>query len=88
MNLLDFFSDHQQRFPTLFKIMQREASHWVVEVGCERFFGLSGYVSQPRRSTLGVRNYERLAMLATILQSLFIDPSWVAEEYLRRSKAG
>jgi hypothetical protein len=27
-------------------------------------------------------------MLATILQSLFIDPSWVAEEYLRWSKAG
>jgi hypothetical protein len=88
MNLLDFFSDHEQRFPTLFKIMQREASRRAVEVGCERFFGLSGYVSQPRRSTLGVRNYERLAMLATILQSLFIDPSWVAEEYLRRSKAG
>jgi hypothetical protein len=58
--------------------MQREESRWAVEVGCERFFGLSGYVSQPRRSTLGVWNYERLAMLATILQSLFIDPSWVA----------
>ena len=59
-----------------------------MEVGCERFFGLSGYVSQPRRSMLGVRNYERLAMLATMLQSLFIDPNWVAEEYLHRAKAG
>jgi hypothetical protein len=37
MNLLDFFSDHKQRFPTLFKIMQHEASCRAVEVGCERF---------------------------------------------------
>jgi hypothetical protein len=38
------FCDHQQCFPTLFKIMQREASRRAVEVGCERFFGLSGYM--------------------------------------------
>ncbi len=39
-------------------------------------------------SRLNVRNYERLAMLAYIMQSVFIDPKWVAEEYLRRCKAG
>jgi hypothetical protein len=50
MNLLTFFKDHEIRFPTLFVIVQREVSRRVVEVGCEKFFGLSGYISQPRRS--------------------------------------
>ena len=60
----------------------------MVEVGCERFFGLSGYISQPRRSMLGVRNYERIALLSSILQNVFIDAQWVADECLKRSKAG
>jgi hypothetical protein len=88
IDLLEFFNDHKDRFPNLFTIVQREASRRAVEVGCERFFGLSGYISQPRRSRLNVRNYERLAMLAYIMQSVFIDPKWVADEYLRRCKAG
>ena len=62
IDLLEFFNDHKDRFPNLFTIVQREASRRAVEVGCERFFGLSGYISQPRRSRLNVRNYERLAM--------------------------
>jgi hypothetical protein len=49
---------------------------------------LAGYISQPRRSRLNVRNYERLAMLAYIMQIVFIDPKWAADEYLRRCKAG
>ena len=60
----------------------------MTEVGCERFFGLSGYVSQPRRARLGVRNYERISMLANILRNVYVDPKWVAAEYLRRSKNG
>ena len=89
MNLLTFFKDHQNRFPLLFVIVQREVSRRVVEVGCERFFGLSGYISQPRRSMLGVRNYERIALLSSILQNVFIDAQWVApDEYLKCSKAG
>ena len=88
MNLLTFFKDHEIRFPTLFVIVQREVSRRVVEVGCERFFGLSGYISQPRRSMLGVRNYERIALLSFILRHVFIDANWVAEEYLKRCKAG
>jgi hypothetical protein len=68
MNLLTFFKDHETRFPTLFIIIvQREVLRRVVEVGCERFFGLSGYTSQPRRSMLGVRNYERIVLLLFIL---------------------
>jgi hypothetical protein len=57
-----------------------------VEVGCERFFGISGYVSALRHSRLGVRAYERLAMLSSIIRSIYIDPKWVAEEYLRRGR--
>jgi len=60
----------------------------VVEVGCERFFGLSVYVSAPRRNCLGVRTYERLALLASILQNVYIDDEWVAKEYLKRCMEG
>jgi len=88
MDLLKFYQSHKDQFPNILTIIQREASRRAVEVDCERFFGLSGYISQPRRSRLNVRNYERLAMLAYIMQSVFIDPKWVAEEYLRRCKAG
>ena len=45
MCLVRFFGDHKDRFPTLWILVQCEASHGVVEVGCERFFGLSGYIS-------------------------------------------
>lgn len=87
-DLLTFFHDHQTTFPNLFTIVQREASRRVVEVGCERFFNSSGYVSQPRRSQLGVKNYERISLLSVLLNSVYIDPEWVATEYLRRCKKG
>ena len=87
MCLLRFFGDHKDRFPTMWILTQREASRRVVEVGCERFFGLSGYVSSPRRTRLGVRNYERLAMLSSILRVMYINPEWAAREYLTRSKS-
>ena len=50
-------------------------------------FGLSGYVSQPCRNKLGVRNYERIAMVVHMLQNLYTDPKWVAQEYLHCCKA-
>jgi hypothetical protein len=77
MCLLRFFGDHKDSFPTLWILTQHEAFRRVVEVGCEHFFGLSGYISSPRRTRLGVRNYERLA----------INPEWVAREYLTWSKS-
>ena len=75
-------------FPTLWIwiLVQKKASTRVVEVGCERFFALSGYVSAPRRTRLGVRCYERLAMLSMIVNSLYIDPDFIAAEYLRRCR--
>ena len=88
MNILRFFNDHQKIFPILWIVVQCNASRRVVEVGCERFFGLSGYISSPRRTRLGVRTYERLAMLASILKNVYVDPELVAKEYLRRCKSG
>ncbi|EJK63933.1 hypothetical protein THAOC_15380 [Thalassiosira oceanica] len=86
--LLPFFHAHKQIFPTLWVIAQRCDSYRVVEVGCERFFNLSGYISSPQRTRLGVRNYERLAMLASLVRNVYINEEWVAQEYLRRCKAG
>jgi hypothetical protein len=79
MDVLKFFKEHKKYFPTLWIIVQHEAAGQVVEVGCERFFGLSGYISSPRRSRLGVRTYERAAMLALIIQSVYIEYKWVAQ---------
>jgi hypothetical protein len=86
MQLLKFFADHQKSFPTLWILVQKEASCCVVEIGCERFFGLSGYLSSPWCTRLGVRNYEQLAMLSSIVHNVYVDEKWVAKEYLRRCK--
>lgn len=88
INIVRFFKVHKSIFPNLFIIIQREASPRVVEVGCERFFGILGYISQPRRSRLGVRNYERISLLSTILKCIYVNPELVAKEYLNRSKRG
>jgi hypothetical protein len=88
IDVLKFFEEHKKYFPTLWIIVQREAARRVVEVGCEQFFGLSGYISSPRRSRLGVRTYERLAMLALIIQSVYIDNEWVAQQYIEQCKKG
>ena len=42
IDVVQFFSDNSRVFPTLWIIAPRESSRHVVEVGCERFFGLSG----------------------------------------------
>jgi hypothetical protein len=86
MDVLKFFEEHKKYFPTLWIIAQREAARRVVEVGCEQFFGLSGYISSPRRSRLGVRTYKRVAMLASIIQSVYIDNDWVAQQYNEQCK--
>jgi hypothetical protein len=86
--ILCFFLDHKKLFPNLWILAQKEASRRVVEVGCEQFFGLSGYISSACRSRLGVRHYEHLAMFAMIMQKvyIYIDAEWVAKEYLHRCK--
>ncbi len=82
------FEEHKKYFPTLWIIVQRQAARGVVEVECEQFFGLSGYISSPRRSRLGVRTYEHVAMLASIIQSVYIDNKCVAPQYIEQFKKG
>jgi hypothetical protein len=72
MDVLIFFEKHKKYLPTLWIIVQREVAWQVVEVGCEQLFGLSGCISSPRRSRLGVQTYKHVAMLASILQSVYI----------------
>ena len=87
MSLLRFYQDHRERyFPTLWIVEQCEEPTKVVEVGCERFFNISGCVSSEKRTILGVRTYKRLAMLAVMIKKVYIDYEWVAGEYLRRTK--
>ena len=86
INLLRFYEDHSSKFKSLWVLAQCEESNQVVEVGCERFFSLSGCVSSEKRTRLKVRTYERLAMLAAMIKKVYIDYEWVAQEYMRRSK--
>ena len=50
------------------------------------FFNISGCVSSEKQTRLGVRTYERLAMLAVMIKRVYIDYEWVASEYLRHTK--
>ena len=61
---------------------------WNVEVGCERIFSLTGYISAPHCTRLGVRTYKQIAMLASMLPKVYIGMEWVAQEYLKRCKEG
>ena len=88
MELVRFFGDHKKKFTSLWILAQCEAARTRQEVGCERFFSLSGYVSSARRTQLNVRTYERLAMLAAILLKVYVDVDWVSAEYLKRCKNG
>jgi hypothetical protein len=97
-NLADFIGDngrfdlvgflHLQRdaFPTIYKLVACLASIRTNEVGCERFFSTAGYVSCPRRTSLNVRNYECLSVLRSNMKQVYIDESWVVDQYLRMEK--
>jgi hypothetical protein len=37
---------------------------------------------------LGVQTYKRVAMLASIIQSVYIDIHWAAQRYIERCKKG
>jgi hypothetical protein len=80
--------EDKKHFPILSIVVQMYSHCRVVEVGCERFFGISGYTSNSRRARLGVRSYERIAMLSHILRDVYIDDRWIAEEYLKHAKSG
>ena len=52
-----FFEDNSNVFPIMWIISQCEMSNQVVEVDCEHFFKISGYVSSENRTRLKVRIY-------------------------------
>lgn len=63
MNLLRFYIESTTKnIPTLLVKCRKEAARKAVEVGCERFFSLSGDSSAPRRTQLDVRAYEHLTV--------------------------
>jgi hypothetical protein len=56
------------------------------EVGCERFFSIAGYVSNPRRTRLKVKHYKAMAMLKRNMQQIYINEDWVVEQYQHMEK--
>jgi hypothetical protein len=60
-----------------------EVSHHLA-ISCSRSHQNTQTSTLTRR--LAVRNYECLAMLWSIVQSMYVDEKWVAQEYLRCSK--
>ena len=85
-NLVRFFSLQQKCFPHIYKLVVCLALLRTNEVGCERFFSYAGYVSDPRRTSLDVRNYEDITMLKQNMQSIFINEPWVVRQYLNIEK--
>ena len=85
--MVDFFEDHVEAFPKLHLLALKRAAGDNVEVNCERFFSLAGYVSHPARSRMKSSTCERLAILPAIVDVLYIDENAVVNECIRRSKA-
>jgi hAT family C-terminal dimerisation region len=80
-NLVKFLGFNCHVFPFLYKLSCCLVAMRMNEVGCERFFSIAGYVSNPRRTRLKVRHYEAMAMLKRNIQQIFIDKDWVVEQY-------
>jgi hypothetical protein len=73
-------------FPFIYKLACCLALMRVNKVGCERFFSIAGYVSNPRRTSLKVRHYKALAMLKHNIQKIYVDKDWVVEQYMTLEK--
>ena len=69
----NLFKEHCNTFPILWILVQSETAMQHVEVGCEYFSSLTGYISAPCRTRLCVRTYGRISMLANILPKVYID---------------
>jgi hAT family C-terminal dimerisation region len=85
-NLVKFLGFNRHVFPFLYKLACCLAATRMNEVGCERFFSIAGYVSNPRRTKLKVRHYEAMAMLKRNMQQIYIDEDWVVEQYTALEK--
>jgi hAT family C-terminal dimerisation region len=87
-DLVKFLGFNQLSFPYLYKLGCCLASMRTNEVGCERFFSIAGYVSNPRRTRLKVRHYEAIAMLKQNMHNVYVNEEWVVQQYkdLEKSK--
>ena len=79
-----FYTDHCNISPTIFILVVTEAALKNIEVGCEQFFSLSGYILAHRQTRLGVRKYKHILLLAVIFTKVYIHKEWVAQEWLMR----
>jgi hypothetical protein len=86
-DLVLFLKFNKQAFPYIYKLACCLAPLRTNEVGCERFFSIAGYVSNPRRSRLNVRHYESIAMLKRNMQKIYINEDWVVHEYMTLEKS-
>jgi hypothetical protein len=86
-DLVKFLGFNQKSFPYLYKLACCLAALRTNEVGCERFFSIAGYVSNPRRTRLKVRHYESIAMLKRNMQQVYIDEDWVVKQYMQLEQA-
>ena len=86
-DLIKFLDRNKKTFPYLYKLGCCLASLKTNEVGCERFFSQAGYVSNPRRTRLNVKNYGAMAMLKRNMQHVYIDEDWVVQQYLSLEKS-
>jgi hypothetical protein len=86
-NLVKFVGFNQKSFPFIYKLVCCLAAMRMNEVGCERFFSIAGYVSNPRRTRLKVRHYEAIAMLKRNMQQIYVDEDWVVQQYMRLEKS-
>ena len=85
-NLVKFLEFNKKSFPYIYKLGCCLASLRTNEVGCERFFSIAGYVSNPRRSSLKVHHYESIAMLKRNMHQVYIDEDWVVKQYEMKEK--
>jgi hypothetical protein len=85
-DLIGFVTFNKQAFPYIYKLTCCLSSLQTNEVGCERFFSIAGYVSNPRRARLNVHHYEKIAMLKRNLQQIYVDEEWIVREYLENEQ--
>lgn len=86
-DIVSYLEEHMSWFPNMAKLgIGTLAPHMTAEVDCERLFNTAGYLSDPRRSNMKIRNYERLVMMTHNMHRIFIDKKWVIDKYIERSK--
>jgi hypothetical protein len=86
-DLVKFLAFNEKSFPYIYKLGCCLAALRTNEVGCERFFSIAGYVSNPRRTRLKVHHYESIAMLKRNMQQIYVDEDWVVEQYMALEKS-